>query len=328
MSEEVQISKERAKRVKTLKKMIIWAPFVLVAIAYGVCTVLFVRTADLNRELKAVREDLDRTLQMIDSQQTILERMEGQLTEALLALEKKESENIQTPDSILSNPSGAAPEIITAKKDISEYDHRVYLTFDDGPSPNTENILEILDRYDVKATFFVIGKEEEQDLERLRLIAEKGHTVGMHSYTHRYAEIYQSLESFSQDFEQIRQYIFDAIGQECHLYRFPGGSSNQVSKTDIRIFADYLDTRDTVFFDWNSSAGDAVNYKLTADELVENCMINFEKNSDVVVLMHDSAMNPNTVEALPKLIERILERGDSVILPITESTEPIQHLQR
>ena len=328
MSEEVQISKERAKRVKTLKKMIVWAPFVLVAIAYGVCTVLFVRTADLNRELKAVREDLDRTLQMIDSQQTILERMEGQLTEALLALEKKESENIQTPDSILSNPSGAAPEIITAKKDISEYDHRVYLTFDDGPSPNTENILEILDRYDVKATFFVIGKEEEQDVERLRLIAEKGHTVGMHSYTHRYAEIYQSLESFSQDFEQIRQYIFDAIGQECHLYRFPGGSSNQVSKTDIRIFADYLDTRDTVFFDWNSSAGDAVNYKLTADELVENCMINFEKNSDVVVLMHDYAMNPNTVEALPKLIERILERGDSVILPITESTEPIQHLQR
>ena len=137
MSEKVQISKERAKRVKTLKKMIVWAPFVLVAIAYGVCTVLFVRTADLNRELKAVREDLDRTLQMIDSQQTILERMEGQLTEALLALEKKESENIQTPDSILSNPSGAAPEIITAKKDISEYEHRVYLTFDDGPSPNT-----------------------------------------------------------------------------------------------------------------------------------------------------------------------------------------------
>lgn len=328
MEEEVQISKDRARRVKILKKIIIWLPFALVMVAYGVCIALFVRTASMDEELKSVRTDLDSSLQMIEAQQTVLEQMEGRLAEVLAALEKTETGNGQTEEVILSNPEGTEAGVLTAHKDISEYEHRVYLTFDDGPSSNTEKILEVLEQYDVKATFFVTGKEEEWEKELLRLIAEKGHAIGMHSYSHRYGEIYQSLEAFSQDFARIKQYMMDTISQECHLYRFPGGSSNLVSNVDIRILADFLDTQDTVFFDWNSSAGDAVNYKLTPDELVENCMENFDKHPDVVVLMHDSAMNSNTVEALPMLIERILERGDSVIIPITEDTVPIQHLKR
>ena len=134
--------------------------------------------------------------------------------------------------------------------------HEVYLTFDDGPSIYTEEILDILDEYQVKATFFVVGKESDPTKEALRDIVARGHTLGMHSYSHKYSELYASEEAFEADFLKLQGYLEDVTGVKSKVYRFPGGSSNTVSKVNMGIYADYLDSQEVRFFDWNISSGD------------------------------------------------------------------------
>lgn len=204
---------------------------------------------------------------------------------------------------------------------------KVYLTFDDGPSSNTEAILEILDRYGVKATFFVVGKTDEHSQEMYRRIVEAGHTLGMHSYSHRYGEIYASTEAFTEDLEKIRSYLYDMTGLTSCFYRFPGGSSNALSSTDVQELIDVLDERGILYFDWNIVNGDAGSVKLSAAQLADNVTNNMERYRTAIVLMHDAAGKPETVEALPTIIERILQMDQTVILPITEDTARIQQVK-
>ena len=212
--------------------------------------------------------------------------------------------------------------------DLTESTRRVYLTFDDGPSCYTEDILDILDRYDVKATFFVVGKENDTAKELVREIADRGHTLGMHSYSHVYSDIYGSEEQFEADLNKIREYVYNAAGVTCTLYRFPGGSSNSVSRIDMEVFARCLDKQGIRFFDWNATSGDAVADMPSVDQIVKNVMSDMEGYSTVVVLMHDAADKRTTVEALPIIIESILALEDTAILPITEDTEPVQHIRK
>lgn len=206
--------------------------------------------------------------------------------------------------------------------------HKVYLTFDDGPSKYTKDILDILDRYGVKATFFVVGKESDSSKEAMQEIVARGHTLGMHSYSHKYTEIYGSLESFAEDYSKIRDYLYEVTGVECTVYRFPGGSSNNVSRIDMEEFADYLDTQGVRFFDWNIASGDGGAKLLSVETLTKNSTKDIERFGTSVILMHDAASKPTTVEALPAIIENILALEDTVILPITEDTELVQHIQR
>ena len=106
---------------------------------------------------------------------------------------------------------GTIPEDGTVRK--------VYLTFDDGPSGNTSRILDILAEYDVKATFFVVGKEEEQYQELYKRIVDEGHTLGMHSYSHKYDEIYQSVDSFAQDMSKLQEFLYETTGVWCQIGR-------------------------------------------------------------------------------------------------------------
>lgn len=117
------------------------------------------------------------------------------------------------------------------KGDSSNGIRRVYLTFDDGPSANTDRILDILAQYGVKATFFVVGKEGYTD--QYRRIVEDGHTLAMHSYSHRYNEVYASLDSYKADLTKLHDYLYELTGEDCRFVRFPGGSSNTVSKVSM-----------------------------------------------------------------------------------------------
>lgn len=204
---------------------------------------------------------------------------------------------------------------------------KVYLTFDDGPSSNTEEILDILDRYGVKATFFVVGKTDEHSQEMYRLILERGHTLGMHSYSHRYGEIYASTEAFTEDLEKIRSYLYDMTGMTSCFYRFPGGSSNALSSTDVQELIDVLNERGIIYFDWNVVNGDAGSVQLSAAQLADNVTNNMERYRTAIVLMHDASGKHSTVEALPVIIERILQMENTVILPITEDTARIQQVK-
>lgn len=202
---------------------------------------------------------------------------------------------------------------------------KVYLTFDDGPSRNTDKILDILNEYGVKATFFVVGKDgfEEQ---YQRIVAE-GHTLGMHSYSHKYQEIYQSLDSYVKDLNQIQSYLYEMTGENSTIVRFPGGSSNSVSHVDMHELISYLNQHGLTYYDWNVSSADAGKGYIDAGQIVNNVMNNVMKYDSAVILMHDSADRNSTVEALPTIIEKILESENTVLLPISDETTPIQHIQ-
>ena len=203
---------------------------------------------------------------------------------------------------------------------------KVYLTFDDGPSGNTNRILDILADYDVKATFFVVGKEEEGYQALYKRIVEEGHTLAMHSYSHKYNEIYQSVESYSTDLSKLQEFLYDTTGVWCRYCRFPGGSSNTVSRVDMHELIAYLDDQDMSYFDWNISSGDANSSYISASEIIRNCTVNLGKYDEAIILMHDASDKNSTVEALPKLIETIQAMDDTKILPITDDTERIHHI--
>ena len=213
--------------------------------------------------------------------------------------------------------------------DSSEEDsgiRKVYLTFDDGPSGNTNRILDILADYDVKATFFVVGKEEEEYQALYKRIVEEGHTLAMHSYSHKYSEIYQSVESYSTDLSKLQEFLYDTTGVWCRYCRFPGGSSNTVSRVDMHELIAYLDDQDMSYFDWNISSGDATNSYISASDIIRNCTANLKDYDEAIILMHDASNKNSTVEALPKLIETIQAMEDTKIVPITDDTERIHHI--
>ena len=230
--------------------------------------------------------------------------------------------NIQDPGetgSAEDEPEADMPEEVPVRK--------VYLTFDAGPSANTNKILDILALYDVKATFFVVGKEGEWAEEAYKRIVEEGHTLGMHSYTHVYQSIYASVEAYAEDLNRLRDYLYEVTGVESWFVRFPGGSSNTVSDISMREFITYLNEEEITYFDWNVSSGDAGSRLLEAEEIVANCINGMGNKNTVVILMHDAAGKPTTVEALPALIERIQEMENTELLPITVDTLPVQHIK-
>ena len=212
----------------------------------------------------------------------------------------------------------------SGREDSSAGIRRVYLTFDDGPSSNTDRILDILDQYGVKATFFVVGKEGYA--EQYRRIVEEGHTLAMHSYSHKYSEIYASLGAYKEDLTKLHDFLYELTGEDCNIVRFPGGSSNTVSHVDMWELIDYLNEEDMVYFDWNVSSGDASRDRKSVDQIARNVLNNIDQYNNAVVLFHDAAGKDSTVDALPAIIEKILESDNTVLLPISEDTVKVQHL--
>lgn len=328
MSEEVIQAEYRCRRVKRLKKCIILMLIISIAFPIVLSLVLLVRVHGLESRLEAVTQLVEELAGTVESQreQTEFLRLEleknrqdeqGNRTEDghTEADAREPGEENGQPGQELRETAGAAAS------------HKVYLTFDDGPSIYTQDILDILERYNVKATFFVIGKESESAQKSLQRIVEDGHTLGMHSYSHVYSQVYASVEDFSKDFTKLREYLYEVTGVQSSLYRFPGGSSNTVSKIPMEKFADYLYSQDVVFYDWNISSGDASSEKLSAEEIVQNCTANITKYGTSVILLHDTAEKKSTVEALPEIIEEILAMEDTVLLPITEDTQTVQHIR-
>ncbi len=203
---------------------------------------------------------------------------------------------------------------------------KVYLTFDDGPSIYTDEILDILKEKNVKATFFCVYNDDKSLWPCYNRIVEEGHTLGMHSYSHVYDTVYASEESFIEDVTKIHDFLYEQTGVDSKYYRFPGGSSNTVSNVDIQTLMGYLYSKGITYYDWNSLSGDAVDASLTAEQLNENIMGYVRSNGgDSIVLMHDLKNAHATVEALPALIDTLRAEGYE-ICAIDESTEPVQHV--
>lgn len=197
--------------------------------------------------------------------------------------------------------------------DIKEGDKIVYLTFDDGPSKNTEQILEILASEQVPATFFMLGENMHRNPDKVKAIAQQGHLVANHSYTHVMGEIYASQEALLAEIEQTADEIKSILGQDypTDLFRFPGGSTAKRCR-DYRegvVAAGYR------YFDWNALNGDAETgkYKRTPEELLERLKQTVQdvdgRKKEVVVLMHDTNSKGNTVLMLQEGIRYLKELG-------------------
>lgn len=243
--------------------------------------------------------------------------------------EVQEVSGVFTTAHIEESPRQAQTGELRSGEDVRKpqsYEKTVYLTFDDGPSSNTDRILDILKEYDVKATFFVVGKTDQASLSAYRRIVEEGHTLGMHSYSHRYGEIYQSREAFTGDLTRLQEYLYQVTGVWSRYYRFPGGSSNTVSRTDMGELIKWLKDNGITYYDWNVASGDAVSGPVSRQEIVNNCVSHIGEENEYIILMHDAAEKDSTVEALPEIIEQLSRQGDVSFLPITDATVPIQHL--
>ena len=303
----------KTKQKNRLKKNIFAAVLVVMA---AVILCLMVRINNLEKELAAWNAQPHETEESFACD---LVEEKGYPAEEISPVSGGDAKQVSSSAIVTQRP-----EDITGTEPDAK--HKVYLTFDDGPSKNTEEILDILDEYGVKATFFVVGKEEEKAAQRLQMIYERGHTIGMHSYSHDYSQIYESVKDFRADFLKSKQYIYDAIGVETIHYRFPGGSSNTISDLSMEEFIEFLEEQGVEYYDWNISSGDGGSTLVPVEVLVENCTANIAKYETSIILMHDSAAKTTTVEALPQIIETIQAMEDTVILPITENTQAVHHV--
>lgn len=206
------------------------------------------------------------------------------------------------------------------------YGKKVYLTFDDGPSKCTDEILDILSDYNVKATFFVIGQTDKEALRLYKRIVDEGHTLGMHSYSHDYKIIYKSVEDFDKDFTKLWKLLYDTTGYKPTIYRFPGGSSNLAHRSCKDDIIRYLNNKDIKYFDWNALNGDATGVKYTNDQLINNVLEGVAVKKRAFVLMHDTQSKKATVETLPIILDKLLSEG-AEILPIDDSVTPIQSVK-
>ncbi|MCR5251155.1 MAG: polysaccharide deacetylase [Lachnospiraceae bacterium] len=307
---EERRQKEHKQRIARLRRIIVASVIVMCLIPTILSIVALAGLGAQKKELREIRLLLEQMSAQETEERTVIRSAVGPTPLAEHTLS-------QTEEPAVTEEPGEDPYAGMRK---------VYLTFDDGPSVYTDDILDILARYDVKATFFVNG-HEGYEAEYLRIVSE-GHSIGMHSYSHDFNKVYNDLDSFAEDLYQNQRLISDITGVDCDLYRFPGGSSNQLHHMDMQRCMEYLDAKGIRYFDWNVSAQDATGVSYTASELVNN-VISQVRNLDsdtVVVLMHDAVGKHATVEALPIIIEKLQAMEDTVLLPITEETETVQHV--
>ena len=203
----------------------------------------------------------------------------------------------------------------------------IYLTFDDGPTlDSTPRILDILEKRNIKATFFVLhyGDANEKFIKREQ---KDGHTIALHGYTHTYSEVYASADSCIENFRKIQTQVKNSTGITSNIIRFPGGSSNTISRKYCQGVMTVLSQRVVEegfrYFDWNVDSDDAGHAK-TSQDIYRNVTSGIKEHRSNVVLMHDFGGNYKTIDALDSIIDFGIENG-YVFRPITDETPMVTH---
>ncbi|MDY4876939.1 MAG: polysaccharide deacetylase family protein [Eubacterium sp.] len=286
----------RKKRVKRIKKIIVGTAIVLLLLPTIMCLFLLVKVHSLEKQIETITKVSD---------------------SGVVKAQEKEVKTTKAP----KKASTAEP---TIKPTDDTTTKKVYLTFDDGPGSQTGEILDILKKNHVKATFFVTGKEDPSSKKIYQRIVKEGHTLAMHSYSHIQDVIYDSKEAFEKDLKQINRCLYEATGVHTKFYRFPGGSSTQNTSLPIQNFIDVLKKNHYLYLDWNVISPDINNANATKEQVVTGVMQGVDAYDTAVVLMYDVADKPMTVKALPSIIKQIKAKNYE-LLPVDESMILIQH---
>lgn len=224
--------------------------------------------------------------------------------------------------------TASAERIVSVFSDNVGSSKRLYLTFDDGPSSEvTPRILDILKKNNAKATFFILNYSDANK-EIVRRAINEGHTIAIHGYSHDYATIYASDETFMNNVYRLRDKLMADFGYEAKLVRFPGGSSNTIScdynKGIISRMAKRLEQEGFTYFDWNISSGDAAGNTVSADVIYRNVTKGLFGEGNNVVLMHDTNYKTTTADALQDIIYYAKANGYE-LLALTPDTKPCHH---
>ncbi len=196
-----------------------------------------------------------------------------------------------------------------------------YITFDDGPSSVTAKILDVLKEKGIKATFFVVYDSSPQAAELLCRMSSEGHSIGVHTTSHEYKDIYSSVEAYLKDFEITATWIEETTGSKPTIFRFPGGSINTYNQVLYQPLIAEMIRRGYVYYDWNISSGDST--KTATDMSIKKGVLDCINQKDrAIILFHDNCGNMNTVRALPEIIDQ-LKNSDRMILPLDNKVKPI-----
>lgn len=198
----------------------------------------------------------------------------------------------------------------------------VYLTFDDGPGSYTESILNVLNKYNVKATFFVTNQFSKYNY-LIKKEYQSGHSIGVHTYSHNYGIIYDSVDNYINDFNNMNKIIYNETGFYSKLYRFPGGSSNTISRFNKGIvtkIANKMNELGYIYFDWNVDSNDTGT--TDPDKIYNNVIKELDKRDHSVVLMHD--IKKANIISVEKIISYGLENGYT-FLPLDENSLIVHH---
>ena len=232
-----------------------------------------------------------------------------------------ENQENTTSDNTNAEKDQDTPKVTEEKKEFidkisniynGEEGKRVFLTFDDGPTNAvTPSILDTLNKYNVKATFFVLGTNAKKYPELVKREYEEGHYIANHGYSHKYSKIYKSVDTVLEEYNQTEQLIRDAIGvsdYSSNLFRFPGGSKGGPYEEIKKEARKKLKSEGIAYLDWSALTYDAAGAD-TTDEILCNLKETINGWNNVVILMHDAADKKITADSLDDVIEYLQSEG-------------------
>ncbi len=296
----------RRRRVKRIKRTIITLCIILLVLPTILSIFLMARVSSLQSQINEIISGSAEETGGVDEQLDVVQ-----------ASVKK-----TVSDASVSASEGA----VSSGRAVSAKGKKVYLTFDDGPGTQTAEILDILKKEKVKAAFFVTGKEDAYSKKMYQRIVEEGHTLGMHSYSHIYDNIYKSKKAFSADFQELYDLLHDVTGIYPEWYRFPGGSSTKTMKSSLGSLVDVLEKKKVSYIDWNVITPEAMDPKVTKKEMIDGIMSGVAGYDTAVVMLYDAENRPMTVKTLPTLIRKMKQKKYE-LLPLDQEAVPIRHNQ-
>ena len=240
--------------------------------------------------------------------------LSGDSNNAVAVSDEKDSQEEETQESNEAVVDEETKKFVNQVNNIYNGDEgkRVFLTFDDGPTEEvTTHILDILDKYNIKATFFVLGNRVKANPEILQREYNSGHYIANHGYSHKYSKIYKSVDSILDEYNKTEQAIRDALGNQeyaSHLFRFPGGSHGGPYEKIKKKARKELNEKGIAYLDWSALTYDAEGAK-TEKEILKNLKETMNGWDNVVILMHDSADKKITYESLEAVIKYLQEKG-------------------
>ena len=278
------------------------------------------KVKDSNSSLTSKNKSLNSQITSLNSTITTLKNENKALRETIEGLGSTVPEEGGTDD--------GDDEIIENSTSTSTQSTKIaYLTFDDGVSKYTNEILDILARYNVKATFFPNWRPGITDYkEKYKRMVDEGHAIGNHTYSHEYKDVYSTLDGFKSEITKLNDKIEELTGYTPTIFRFPGGSNNTVHKNYntniIQPAISALTDMGMEYYDWNIDSGDAASSKgASKDTIVKNVLSGATMNK-AVILMHDTNTKGTTVAALPEIIEGLMEKGYTFGV-LTDGSAPV-----